>query len=461
MPKNDKINDFLARLEVILAIILFFVMLISCGMYIDIKMNGKSSSLPTLPEKERAMLSMSSIESNVNYQDDLLEPTFIGMKIDDEMIAAGFNNSSRRALEKSAYDAVVSLFLGKSESIKFDNNDEYDKYISSLKNGQKYIIMSFFSDITSSVFMPCFSSNYGIHSSIAPFYVKHMFIIADEDDNLYAVCISEDNEVTKLLPKENVSFSKLFLNSYDINDGFCRFEYLDTDEIRPVITSTLNVNNYSIDSLAKTQGKELGSEWIVDMLELFGFNMSLVKSFSSGDKTEMNFVDELSEMLIKDDGTVSFKSTDNNGINLSEFLDYYPENVNRYTFNDKVFAIKNIVNEIQQEDDNVSFNIVDVRFENESDTLRVFLKTMIDGIFLSENEYDAEFDIKGNSLIRAEFLVVLAKRYESSDNLIPQKYASYLFDGSLESFAVLKRTKKDSDLFVPAWFGSEGAEVTE
>ncbi len=461
MPKKDKFFDFLSRLEVVAAVVLFFVMLTCCGLYINIKMNGNSSSLPSLPEKEKAMLMKSDYSDSVVYTDDLLEPCFMGIKIDDDMKAASFNSSSRKILEETVYDTAFSLFSGKIESVEFESLRQRSEFIDSLKQSPKFMLISFFKDIPSSVFMPCFSKNYVIESQKNQFYVKHMFVLADDSDNVYAICLSSDNNVTKLVPDENILFGKIFSHSYDVNSGFCYFDFLDINGIYPVLTSTVDVNNYSIASLSVNDGKEFESEWVRSLLEYFGFNMSLVKSFTSGDKKEINYVDEMSELLIKDNGEVCFTASNEAGINLSEYLEYYPED-GVYSFNDKIFAVKNIVNELNFGDDGISFCIVDVEYNDNSDILTVSLKSMIDGIFISEKKADSVFEIHGNNIIGVQFDALEVTKADTTSKLMPQLYAVYLFDSSNECYAVMKKINENDLHYSPLWLGYDniGAEVS-
>ena len=80
MRFSEKTQSILVKIEILAAVVLFFVMLISCGFYIDIKLNGKISNLPSLSENDKKILMISSVSESVNYSDDLLEPVFVGFK---------------------------------------------------------------------------------------------------------------------------------------------------------------------------------------------------------------------------------------------------------------------------------------------------------------------------------------------------------------------------------------------
>lgn len=434
MSSGKKFKGVLSKLEVVLCCILFVSMLVTCGLYIDIKMNGKTSSLPSLPEKDRYMLLKSVASERTDYRDDLLEPVFIGIKDGDEMIAALPEKTVRSSIEYNVYDALQLLFSGKSEKKTFSSVAERNEYIYSLKNSNRYMLISFLGNVPSTVFLPCVSNGFeDLHNEIELFYIKHIFILPVVDPNnngeevLCAVTVSKDNEVYVIRPQTQVLFNNIISDSYDISDGYSYFEFLKDDGIYPVLTSSFTSRKYKISSMSEFYGKDLSAVWLQEYFDTFGINTSLVRSFSSGDGTITTYVDNQRELVISDDGKVVFNAADD-GIFLNEYLGYFPEEGKGYSFSDKIFTVKNIVEKLKSETNIASFSIVGVDYDTNTSELNIYMKLVIDGILVTDKPYDSLFKICNNSLCYVEFPAVVCGFAEGEKLLIPQKYSSLILD---------------------------------
>ncbi len=447
---KNKLSFILSKLEIVLAVILFFTMLITCGLYINIKMNGKTSTLPQLSERDKSVLLRSVASESLNYNDDLIEPVFVGIKTGDEMLAAFPEKNTRQYFETLVYNTIYSLFSG--NAVKQDVDDK-KAYIESLKQNEKYMLISFFDDIPSSVFLACISDNYEIEEMNEFFYVKHLFLLPDENLNLFGVVVSKDYDIYKLIPAQNIEFSKILSETYNISDGYSGFVYDKSvyGSIKPVLTSSFFATKYEIRSLPEVYGKERDAEWISELLAFFSMNHNLVKNYLSKNGSEMNYIDEMYEIVISDDGKVVFSASDDSGIYLDEYLSYLPENNRNYNYYDKIFAVKNLLNDLKFNETSHSYCITGVDYDKQSDILSVYLKSFVDGIMLTDNAYDAKFEIKSNYLIYAEFYGITCSETKGGSVLIPQIHANILAGNNEQVYPALNKDNDSNDIYSVMW----------
>ena len=446
-------SNIISKLEIVIASVLFFTMLVSCGLYIDIRMNGKTSSLPPVSERDKSVILRSVASESVTYTDDLIEPVFVGFKQGGEMIAAYPKKETRAVFESMLYNAMYQIFLGEARELDTEDNlNEIEK----IKNSDRFLLVSFYDDVASSVFIPCLSQGYETASTDVFFDVKHLFFVPDEEDNLCGVAVSSDQKIFVIEPKEQIKFNKIMVNSYDVNDGYSYFEFYGNEEgsVLPVLTSSFGASAYQIESLSLLYGKKRESGWIESLLDTFTMNHNLVRNYSAKNGTEMNYIDELYELKVSDGGKVVFDMSDGDGIALNEYLGYLPENNLSYTYYDKIFAVKNLVNRLIFEDSDHFYTICGVDYDETDDTLSVYLKATVDGILLDGDRYDSLFKIKSNHLVYAEFDSIVCRRLDEKKSLIPQSYASVLleqdgFDNASTLCACL--TDSRDGIYFPEW----------
>lgn len=430
MFNKEKMSSVAAKAEIVIAAILFVVMLVTCGMYIDIKMNGQKSSLPAMSEKDKMSLLRTAASEKVSYSDDLIEPVFVGVKNGSKMIAACPDNTSRRSIEIMVYDPLNKLFSGTNKVKTFSSDEEKMQYIDALKSSDNYLLIGFYNDIASNVFLPCLSERYRENVSENLFFVKYLFILPGENNKLYGVAVSSENEVQLLYPSENVDYGKIFTETYDISDGYSYFEYEDSDGIHPILSSSFVSGKYVLSNPALDYGKDKNQAWIENLFDVFSINSSLVKDFSSRNDTVINYVDEDKELSVSDDGFVRMKSSAG-GIYLDEYLGYLPENEAGYSFSDKVLAVKNIINRTNENSgDLLMYSITGVDYDKENDTFTMYLKLFSEGILVTENSYDASFTINNDSLMSAEFYAMTCKKLDDYSLVLPQKYSNALMEDS-------------------------------
>ena len=450
MNSDGRFGRILSKLEILVAALLFVAMLISCGLYIDIKMNGKTSSLPELSDADKKMLLRTVASESVTYDDDLIEPIFVGIKSDYSMVAACPDDAARHAVENAVYSSLNLLFSGTSEALTFESSGEKNEYIKKIKTSNNYMLLGFYSDIPSYAILPCLSNNYDIGGMKKLFFVKYLFLLPDDYGSLYGVSVSEDLSVNKLYPAESVSFNKLLSGTYDVSDGYCYFEYDENYLVRPMLTSSFLSNKFKISNFASDFGKKKTSEWVEELFDLFSINSSLVKEYPSNNNTEINYIDDEREISISDDGIVEFRVADDDGIYLDEFLGYAPGTNSGYTFNDKIFAVKSIVNKLMGGKKTFSYTIVGVDYDNVTGEFTVYLKSLVEGVFISDKEYDAKFEIKKDSLTYALFYAVNCEELDDYNIVLPQKYSA-LGDDSGLICPFLVPEDEESDIHVVKW----------
>ena len=421
----EKAKSAIIKIEVIVAAVLFFVMLISCGLYINIKLNGKTSNLPMLSEIDKKMLLRSSTSENVKFADDLLEPMFIGVVNGLEMKAAIPSDLVRKDVEETLLGAVEVLFSGSCYKINFDSKEDVLTYIEKKKYADSYVLVSFYTDLPSSIILPCISKNYNVGYSESVFLFKNLFILPDNNGNLYGCAISKNNDVVELFPDQEIAFNKIFDDSYDISDGWTRFEYLNAESIVPVISASVSTHDYMVESFAAKYGKDKDTSWIQSLFDIFSINNNLVKDFTAGDGSEINFVEEFSELVVNDNGNVVYTARDMKGILLDEYLGYIADNGNDSSLSEKIYGLKRIISELGFSDGSVYYSLVGLDYISDTDSYKIYFKYMSDGIFVFDSPYDAVFEINGDILVSAMFKVISVNRVHDSEKvLFPQKYAS-------------------------------------
>jgi len=423
MFNKDRRDDIFLRVEIAVAAVLFFVMLICCGLYIDIKMNGRTSNLPTLSENEtRLLLSTSDFQTD-EFFDDLLEPVFIGIRNNDEMSAVTYDNEQRHLLQQALYETVNMLFKGENEFLYCDEEDK-GAIVEDIKNMEQYILVGFYDDLPSDIILPCVSQRVGFTSDAQGFFFRHLFIVPDEDGNICAFAVSSQNDTVKLLPVEKVRFNNFFDETYDIIDGRIPFVYNKAESVSPVLAASFDCFRYEVLPYAVKYGMDSDSEWLKSVFNAFSFNPNLIKSFTTGDGSEVNFVEEFRELIVNIDGSVEYKDPNGEGTGIDEFSGYLAVDSDDFIFSDKVFALKNLINSLYKGTGRVSCSVVGIDYIENSDSLKLYFKYTTDGIFIFEDDFEKIYEKKNNKIVYAKMMMFNCNRLESVSVALPQKYIS-------------------------------------
>ena len=440
------------KAETAAAILLFFTMLLGCGLYIDIKINGKGTSAQNMPENDKRVLLRTVTSDNIREDRSLVTPIFIGTKLGDNMNAAAMSAESRTSLLARAEEYLVPLFSGVSEEMTFVSDEARRRYFDELCTENSYIILSYYKDLPASVFLPLFAKEYENSASEMVFNIQNLFILPDSDNNVYAVAISGDLSVNIITPYEPVPFDSQSFEAYNDNAGFSEFTFEKSERILPVFTKSFQANNYSVLPAISVLGSDAGAEWIIELLKVFDFNENLARSFYSKDQSVLNYVYDGNELAFGNDGTVSYSATDD-GIDLSEYLGYYPDGSVGYTFSDKVIAVKNIINVIGKASlgNDAELCLVNIAFAKNTDKLTFEMKYFVDGIAVTENEADAVVELMDDKVISAQLSALLCTRLETLRNSMPQNTVNSIIsdrENAKQFFAVLSPAEEDGSRFI-------------
>ncbi len=465
MKKNSGRGRAAEFFGIVITVILFFSMLCTCGMYIDIKINGHNSSLPAMPSHEKQILLKTGAAENKVYLDDMIEPLIIGIKDGESHICASFDSETRAALKNITNEYLDDLFSGTSKKVSFNDSMQYREYIQKLVSSPKYLLLSYFDDIHASAFLPCLSQGIVSPEGDMLFGVKHLFLTADENGKAYGAAVSENGEINELYPSNEFTIDNISADEYDISDGYSRFEFFGEEGIYPVYASSFLSDKYELRSMGSIYGKSITTYWVDKLFDTFSLNSSLVKSFSSKNDTEIIYVDDYNELLLNDEGKVEYVS-DGAGVSLEHFLGYTPNVSGSYLFADKILAVKNIVNSIKHNKDCREYSIVGIDYQKNEDRLCVYLKSFVDGIAVFDSNYDAVFEIDSDSLVRASFVHVVCTKVDEYNVCLNQRYANVLLSEDVPAFSeitfcpVLEK-ETDGDYYVPVWakFGADNGEV--
>ncbi len=423
MSLATKTSNLIRKFEIVLAIFLFFSMLISCGLYINIKMNGKSAALPPLSAADKNILLRASSDDDAELSANLIEPVFLGLRRYDEMLAALPTDISNVFSDSVIHGTLEALFSGGASKVEFSSDDEKKAFIDEIKSVDNYILMSFYCDIPSAVFVPCLIDHYSSFENLFAFRIRNLFIIPDSDGNLKGVCFSSDCEAVVITPQEKLIFNKTLQEAYDVNDNWSTFKFGDSLPICPTLTSSFVADIYMVESLPDVFGKNIDSELVRFLFEKFSINSNLVKSFTSGNDSEISYVEELNELTISDNGLISYKSGEDGGISLDDYVDFYSENRNNLSFADKIFALKKFISGLNKLSD-ISFTIIGLDYDDNKAQFRVYFKYLMDGFLITNNKYDAVFEIDGNSITSVDFYMLICDKTEENSVVMPQNYAN-------------------------------------
>lgn len=454
--KNANVKTLLQLFAVA---VLFFSMLLTCGMYIDVKINGQTSSLPSVPEHEKQILLKTASSSQKTYIDDLIEPVFIGISGKENKICAAFDTEARTSLMNMAKNAVCELFSGEITRAEFENEEERENFVSDILCNKNFMLISFLEEIHSGLIVPCLSDGFAAANSDVFFGVKHIFLIenSDGEEAYYSgVALTRAGDVYLLNVDKDRAIVNFSLGEYDVRDGFSYFSFSDDKEVCPVMTSSFMTNKYRITTLPSRFGKEADSFWVKKLFEIFSLNDNFVKSYYSKNNAEISYVDGGSELTINDDGYVEYTAEDDGAL-LDTILGYSAGESGKFSFSDKILAIKNVINEIKFDNSKHCLSIVGLDYNEKKDKLSVYLKYFADGIVLSENRYDALFEITDNRFTFASFYALKCTVADEYSFCINQSCINTLFENDeetvlLDYYPVLeKETDGNSELYKVAW----------
>ena len=385
-------------LVVAVTAVLFVTMLVLCGMYIELRLNGLRPSLPPLPERDKWLLTNKSYDSH-SGSNTLLSPVMIGEKTGGKAYACGFDGDAYTALTGTLYTNLASLLQhGSAERLALPTKEEKQAFVTLLCSGENFLYAAFYDELPVDVFLPCITGTASAGSVTDHFFVRYVFIVPDENENAYAVCLDNDENAT-VLRAEGVPYHRTDPAAYTNGRGYVPFAFLREGSPAAVFTSS-----FTVDSVVLAPGQSffrfsLDDENTVSLLSSFGLNPNLVKSFRSRDDSSVNFVEDAGELYI--DGAVgrmTYRGTAD-GVPFSSLLRYGAAADGTYTFADKVLAVRSLLNSVSRlaVGGEAYPSLVGVRSE-EDGSVTFRLKYVYRGILLTADESDVSVTVSGNAV---------------------------------------------------------------
>jgi len=424
-----KQSELMNAIETAIAVLLFVSMLLVCGKYIDIKINGKSASLPDIPEKDMHILMQTSSNENAFEKHTLAEPVCVGIKVRDTRLMA-HTSLARQNLMDYARTLVTRCFSGESKKVEFESEQQMKNYLSQLCQSEDYLFFNFYGDIPAAAFLPALARDYEGKESNLDYNVQNLFLFSDNEQNLYALAVSSGKQVNILKPSENCVFNLAEYDAYNDVTGFAPFEYDNANVLLPVFSKSLEQNNYLIKYAHEIYGMDVDDWWIQNTLDVFGLNKSFSKTFVTKDNSLIDFVDDKIELLFSADGTVVYNGNEE-GLEIYDLLSYQPTG-SSYTFSDKTLAIKRLFNRLDSDiaGNEANLGITNVYYDESNAKLCFEMKYFVSGIAVTNNDFDAKVEVNDDSITRAEFYAINCISLEETTPLLPQKYSFYYNDSS-------------------------------
>lgn len=414
--KNYK--DITKYFLILITVFLFVAMLVLCGMYLDLRINGKFSSVPGIPEKDKWILTGAEIDSG-SASIALTSPVFIGYRNEEEgMVGAAFNADSRKDLLKKTDGIIPELFAGKLRKIKFTRQDDRDSYIKKLIESEKFFYMNYYSEIPSSVILADFGETDSKHT----FFVKYIFVLPDKNGDLYGVFLNEDLEVFELVPGgEGINYDENMMFAYNGMRGFAQFEFVSDVCPEAVFTKSFEADSVMMVPSATFYEFEPDGDNTKRLLDTLNFNRNLVKSYKAADKTSISFVDDGRELYVDVKNSKITFNSQSRGIHISEYLKYTPNN-NHYGFGDMLMCARRLISALDRllTGGQAYPSVVGIYSSDEGIT--VDFKYFYNGILITDEKCDISISFKNDYIVSMNINAVFCDNGNNTDPVIPQKF---------------------------------------
>lgn len=454
---SEKKNSFIYFI-ISLIVVLFVSMLVLCGMYLDLRVNGVTSSLPGIPESDKWILTDSSYNAH-SYTGQLISPVFMGVKTENNgMIAATYNKDSRKEFCEYYEAYIAALFGGSARKVSFADNSTKNEYIRALINSETFMVMSFYNELPAIAILPGLYGKSGIEQSKIDFFVKYLFIVPYED-TIKGICLDGNLNIYELTTEEKIEFDQSRFSAYNKVSGWAKFDFVSEIYPEPMFTESFNVKSAVIVPSFSFYRFNLSDSNTLRMLKNFGFNTNLVKVFSGYEKRTVSFVGEEKELYVSLDDE---KLTYNGKIHLSEYLKYHPQN-GGYTFNDTVLGVKYLINSIDRIIIGGDARPAIVQIANASGETVFWLKYFYDGVAITEDPYDVSISVRDEYITNVDIKALFCDSGNLDVPVIPQKLALSLFDKdgperAVIGYGALLRFDSESGNTELVWVERRGVE---
>ena len=409
----------------VLNVVLFISMLMLCGVYLNMRINGVRSGLPEIPENDKWVLSGSGYNVQSGSR-SLLAPSFIGVKSGNTMLAAAFDTAARASFIGALETNLDAVLAGSCETIPFAGEDEKNAYTAALLQEERFFYTSFFGELPAAALLPAVRSG-NFPSLSENFFVKYLFFLPDENENLYAVCLDADLNAVRLYPQQAVPYTLDELAAYNGMSGYVSFTFAQTKRPAALFDRSFDVDAVVILPSDAFYSFDLADDNTKQLLAALDFNTNMVKSFRSGDNSTVSFVGEGHELYVSlTEDTVTYSAYEG-GIHMSEYLGYYPSDGKRYSFDDEVLCVKYLLGSLDRTliGGDACASLVSVT-KNDSGNTVFGLKYVYNGVMLTENPLDITVEISGSYITELHIHTLFCDGGSLKKPVLPQTLAMSL-----------------------------------
>ena len=413
-------------LFIALIVILFTSMLVLCGMYLNLRLNGITSSLPKIPVNDKWILTNSASDSH-GKAGELISPVFMGVKNDASgMYAAVYDKDARDYLNKQIEPKMTALFNGNAEKINLHSDEEKKQFVKNTMLSDDYIFISFYNQLPSSAILPGIYGSGSYMPLNENFDVKYVFILPEED-TVKGICFDKKLNAVELSPLEKIAFDKNDYSAYNEINGFASFEFISETYPEPVFTESFDIKSLLMSQSFSFFRFDLSDARIKQLLTILDFNTNLVKTYTYNENDVISFVGEEKELYVSRSDNMLYYNGYDAGIHMSEYLNYYPQN-DGYTFTDTVLCLKYLLNSIDRilVGGDAPASIVSVSHVGDDTVFK--LKYFYNGIMVTDKPYDISVVIDGEFIKSIEIGVLFCDSGNLNVPVIPQKLAMNVFD---------------------------------
>ncbi len=414
-------KDIVKYLLIFVTFALFFAMLLLCGAYMNMRINGISSTLPEIPEEDKWVITGTGYNSNTNTL-GLASPSFIGYKsLTDGMIAATYDKEARLALTEKYEKIMTELLTGKQIKENFSTSDESTQFINNIINGDAFLYVNYYNEIPSSAILADFTGAESTYTHNS-FFLKYVFILPDEKGNIYGICINDKLEVYRLEPENEMLYDQNVQLAYNGVRGFVPFEFASFTYPEAVFTKSFETDSVMMIPSASFYEFEPDGDNTKKLLDTLGFNRNLVKSFRFANNAGISFVDDGRELHVDVINSKMNYDSSNRGIHLSEYLKYDPKGEN-YGLGDILMCAKRFVNSLDRLLTGGEAYPALVGVYADGETVEVNFKYFYNGILITQEPYDLKIEFLNDSIVAMEINAVFCDSGRYTDPVIPQKLA--------------------------------------
>lgn len=447
MKKTGNIANIIL---VVLTGALFVLMLVLCGKYIDLRVNGISSSHPKMPENDKWVLSNEEYDTRFNAL-SLVSFTFAGCRLEDgKMIAAAYDAASRKAVVDMLMKYLPSLLKEKPESVEFENKEKREEFIENLTKTGKYIYVSLYNELPSAAILLCITGNEKKENVNESVFVKNIFVLPDESEKVCALCFDNDGNCKKFISSEDMPYDDSEFMAYTDMRGFAEFEFVKSDKPETVFCKSFDVAPPTLSKTSDFYNYSVLDANTANLMRVFDFNPNMIKSIKSADKA-VSYVYDGKELYIDPKNTkITYYGYDS-GIHLSKFLKYNPSD-KEYSFSDKVLCVKYLINSFDR-------HVVgadappSLVYVAEKDGIILFaLKYMYEGIPLLDKKPDITVEIAGNYVNKIDINAVYCNKTEEKKAVLPQNKANLLLEeGNYTDYGAMYVKESGTNLLKFIW----------